>query len=259
MSDSAPIQSVVTTLSILETMAQANGPLGVTELARAVGATKPRIYRHLRTLVDHGYVMQDSQTEKYLLTIKLFHLGQSVAEQIEFLSEARRLMPVLRDQVNQTVSVGQVEEQGVRILDILKNRSEIEITSPPGTLFDFHSSAQGKIALAFGPVHLKTNLKEALLQQWTPKTITDYPTLMEDIDKVHQQGWAVAPEEALIGINALAAPVFERSGALAGTITIVGSVQHIAPLPNPDLISAIQNTAHQISLRLGYRETSATP
>ncbi|PHZ84605.1 IclR family transcriptional regulator [Paremcibacter congregatus] len=252
MSDSAPIQSVATTLTILETMAQTNGPVGVSELARAVGATKPRIYRHLRTLVDHNYVMQDPVTEKYLLTIKLFHIGQSVAGQIEFLSEARRIMPALRQQVNQTVSVGQIEETGVRILDIIKSRSEIEITSPPGTLFDFHSSAQGKIALAFGPQHLWDQTKDQALRQWTHKTITDIPQLETEIDLIRTQGWAVAPEEALIGINALAAPVFERSGVLAGTISIVGSVQHITPQPAPSLIDAIQAAAHQVSLRLGH-------
>ncbi|PCI49679.1 MAG: hypothetical protein COB49_04600 [Alphaproteobacteria bacterium] len=252
MSDTTPIQSVVTTLAVLETMAQANGPVGVSDLARAVGATKPRIYRHLRTLVDHDYVMQDPLTDKYLLTMKLFHMGQDIAEQIEFLTEARRIMPILRNQVNQTVSVGQIEENGVRILDILRNRSEIEITSPPGTLFDFHSSAQGKVALAYGPISLREKIKDTPLQQWTKKTVTDITQLFEEIGIIQQQGWAVAPEEALIGINALAAPVFEKSGILAGTITIVGSVQHITAQPASELVIAVQDAAHQISLRLGY-------
>ncbi|PCJ34172.1 MAG: hypothetical protein COA93_05430 [Alphaproteobacteria bacterium] len=252
MSDSAPIQSVVTTLNLLETMVQANGPVGVSALARAASATKPRIYRHLRTLVDQGYVMQDPLTDKYQLTMKLFHMGQAIAEQIDFLTEARIIMPILRDQVNQAVSVGQIEENGVRILDIIRNRSEIEITSRPGTLFNFHSSAQGKIALAYGPINLRKKIKNTTLPQWTKKTVTDITQLFEEIDIIQQQGWAVAPEEALIGINALAAPVFDKSGILAGTITIVGSVQHIAAEPAPEQIQAIQDAAHQISLRLGY-------
>lgn len=252
MSDNAPIQSVVTTLNLLETMVQANGPVGVSALAREVGATKPRIYRHLRTLVDQGYVMQDPLTDKYQLTMKLFHMGQAIAEQIEFLTEARIIMPILRGQVNQAVSVGQIEENGVRILDIIRHRSEIEITSPPGTLFNFHSSAQGKIALAYGPTNLREKIKDTTLPQWTKKTVTDITQLFEEIEIIQQQGWAVAPEEALIGINALAAPVFDRSGILAGTITIVGSVQHIAAQPAPEQVHAVQDAAHQISLRLGY-------
>lgn len=254
MSDSPPIQSVVTTLTLIEIMARTDGPVGVSELARLLGATKPRVYRHLRTLLDQGYVMQDPLTDKYLLTLKFFHIGQAIAEHIDFLAEARRVMPLLRDRVSQTVSVGQVENDGVRILDILKHRSEIEITSPPGTLFDFHSSAQGKIAVAFGPPEIQENLATQSLRKWTPKTITTLSKLNTEITIVRKQGWAVAPEEALTGINALAAPVFEKPGTLAGTITIVGSVQYITPRPTAELIDAIQSAAREISLRLGYTE-----
>ncbi len=257
MAENEPIQSVVTTLTIIERMVQAGGPMGVSELARTIGTTKPRIYRHLRTLVDRGYVMQDPRTDQYLLTLKLFHLGQAIADQAEFLTEARRIMPVLRDQVQQTVTIGQIEEHGVRVLDILKYRSDIEITTPPGTLFDFHSSAQGKVALAFGPEKLWTKLQNRPLKKWTPHTNTDLDHLREEVERIKRLGWAVAPEEALIGINALAVPIFESDGVLAGTLTIVGSVQHVKPQPAPDLIAALMDAAKQISTRLGFREAAA--
>ena len=58
MSENKTIQSVVTTLNVIEIMAEARAPLGVSELARKIGITKPRIFRHLRTLLDQGYVDQ---------------------------------------------------------------------------------------------------------------------------------------------------------------------------------------------------------
>ena len=72
MSDTAPISAVVTTLSIIEAMADYGDPIGVSELAKIVGANKPRTFRHLRTLVDRDYVAQDAETDKYFLSIKLF-------------------------------------------------------------------------------------------------------------------------------------------------------------------------------------------
>ncbi|TDI63851.1 MAG: IclR family transcriptional regulator [Alphaproteobacteria bacterium] len=257
MSQSVPIHAVVTSLSIIETMAHADGPIGVSELARSTGTTKPRIYRHLRTLVDQGYVTQDPLTDKYLLSLRLFHLGQAIAEKTEFLSEARRIMPILRDRAKQTVTVGQAEDNGVRILDISRFRAEFEITTPPGTLFEFHSSAQGKIALAFGPKRLWQKVENHPLRKRTEKTNTDVARLKEEVDKIKKLGWAVAPEEVLIGINALAAPILDGTGMLAGTITIVGSVQYLKPKPAPELIAAVLDAAKQISTRLGYREAAA--
>ena len=133
MSDSTPISAVVTTLSIIEAMADIGDPIGVSDLARIVGANTPRTYRHLRTLVDQRYVVQDAETDKYFLSLKLFHLGQSIAANTSFVNEARKIMPSLRQQTGQTVSIGQVEADGVRILEILKHRSDIEIATPPGS------------------------------------------------------------------------------------------------------------------------------
>ena len=257
MSDIAPISAVVTTLSIIEAMSEADGPVGVSNLARATGVTKPRIYRHLRTLLDRGYVAQDPDTDKYALTLRLFHIGQTIAEKVEFLTEARRVMPALRDRAGQTVTIGQVEEEGVRVVDILRHRSAFEITTTPGALFDFHSSAQGKVALAFGPARLWRALEGTELRRWTEKTVTDLASLRAEVDQTRSSGWAVAPEEALIGINALAAPIFDAAGTLVGTITLVGSVQFLASHPNADQIAAICEAARQVSAQLGFREAAA--
>ncbi len=257
MPESTPIHSVVTSVTIIEFMAYADGPLGVSEIARALDTARPRIYRHLRTLLERGFVAQDPNTEKYYLTLKLFHIGQAIADQTDFLAEARRVMPALRDKVNLTVTIGQFEEAGVRVLDILKHRSEFEISARPGALFDFHCSAQGKVSLAFGPAQLWRALEDRSLKAWTKKTNTDIDRLRKEVKQVKQRGWAVAPEEVLRGINALAAPIFGSAGTLAGTITILGSVQHLQARPDPALVSAVVEAAAVVSVRLGYQEAVA--
>jgi len=247
-----PISAVATTLSIIESMADHAAPVGVSELATLVAENKPRTYRHLRTLVEKGYVSQDPETEKYGLTLKLFHLGQSVMAEASFVKIAREHMAFLREATQHTVTIGQVEDHGVRILDILRFRSAIEVVTPPGTLFDFHSSAQGKIALAFDR---GVNWPGGKLKRHTEHTCTEVKKLKAEVEQVRKNGWAVAPGEALIGINALAAPVFDAQGDLVGTITIVGSVQHLHQKPSSRMITAVRNAAANISARLGYQKT----
>ena len=252
MSTSTPIHSVVNTLKLIEFMACANGPMGVSEIAKTLDTAKPQIFRHLRTLLGRGYVAQDPENEKYYLTVKLFHLGQAVADQTDFLAEARRVMPVLRDKVNLTVTVGQVEEDGVRVLDILKHRSAFEISARPGAFFDFHCSAQGKIALAFGPSYLWERVVEkAPLKAWTKKTNTDIDKLKQEVALVKQRGWAVAPEEVLSGINTLAAPVFTCGGTLVGAIALLGSIQHLQQEPDAEFVTVLVDAAKTVSARLG--------
>jgi IclR family KDG regulon transcriptional repressor len=252
------IDSVVTTLCIIEHMAQARGPVGVSELAVAVGMPKPRIYRHLRTLVSRGYAAQEPQSDKYALTLRLSHIGRAIADKTEFHVESHSIMPALRERVRQSVVVGQIEEDGVRVVDILRHRSEVEISSRAGALFDFHCTAQGKVALAFGPATLWKKLQRSPLRKWTDATITDVERLRAEVERVKKRGWAVAPGEVLSGINALAAPVFDAGGALAGTIGILGSIQHLAPRPSPALIAAVLDAAAEFSRRLGFRQAEAS-
>ena len=69
-----------------------------------------------------------------------------------------------------------------------------------------------------------------------------------------QSEWVIGDKEILIGINALAAPVYDSTQALAGTITILGSVQFLKPKPEPQFVDAVLDAAKKISSQLGFRE-----
>ena len=252
MSDINFIQSVSTSLRILESMAGSGKPVGISELARAINSTKPKVFRHLQTLKREGYVLQDPLNQKYLLTLKLFHLGQTISESFDFLTEVRRILPMLIDKIQQTVTVGQIDNNGIRILDIFRYPSDIEITSPPGTLLGFNSSAQGKLALAFGPNWVWQKIETEGLKRVNDHTITSIEDLRKEAKIIRQQGWADAPEQTLIGVNAIAAPVFSKTDDLAGMITVVGSVQSLKPKVDKSLLNSLLAAAGQISSRLGY-------
>jgi DNA-binding IclR family transcriptional regulator len=244
------ILSVTFALDILEYFATAGMPKGVTELSDALGVNKTRVYRHLRTLVSRGYLEQEGGSEKYRVTNRLFLLGQAMSDQFELLSEARRVMPWLRDRVEQTITVGEIVEEGVLILDMLRTPSLFEISVKPGAVLGFHSSAQGKVALAFGSTHLLENVLTKKLKKMTTRTITNKAILVQQISEIRKQGWAVAPDETLMGINALAVPVFDSKGSLAGTIAIVGSSQFVKEKPVTEQLVAIREAVSQISRQL---------
>jgi DNA-binding IclR family transcriptional regulator len=230
------VRSVRTAFEVLEALAASQEPLGVTEIARALGITKTRGYRHLRTLVGSGYVTQDPATEKYRAGIKLFLLGQRVAGQNSFLSAARKVMRPLRDAVGHTVTASRIVDGAVEVLDMIRGSSAFEIGTKPGSRFPLDRSAQGKLALAF--------TKGAPAKAGTK--------LHRDVRLARQRGWAVAPEEILRGVNALAAPVFFADGALAGTIALVDSLALLPAVPTKKQVSAILDAARAASRELGY-------
>jgi IclR family transcriptional regulator, KDG regulon repressor len=248
------IKSLKSAFRVIEQMAEIGEPVGVTDLAAALGMPKTKVFRYLRTLKALGYVSQDSATERYRLTLRLFHLGQAVADSTQLLSEARAAMMALRKSTGQTVTLSAIEAGGVRILDMVRAHSPVQIVTRPGALLDFHSSAQGRVALAFGPAALWRNVRGKPLKRWTPHTNTDLARLEAEVAETRDRGWATAPGETLVGVNALAAPIFDANGELIATITIAGSVQFLPAEPVPELTDAIVQAARRISENLGCTE-----
>ena len=246
------VQAVVLALRILEYLAEQGSAVGVTALAQALGTTKSRIYRHLRTLVQQGYIQQSADTDRYRVGTQLLTLGLSVAENFDLTKAAQGILRELRDALGHSCVVSQVEPTGVRVLATIAGKSAIEIGVKPGSLLRFHSSAQGKIALAFGSDQLRAEAIGPDLEMMTPQTIVNPEALKKEIQRVRARGWAIAPNETVTGLNTLAAPIFDASGDLIGAVGVVDSIQFVSEQPSDEQIRRIVAAGQAISHALGY-------
>ncbi|MQQ09142.1 helix-turn-helix domain-containing protein [Epibacterium sp. SM1979] len=245
------IQSVALALQLLETLAESDAEIGVTALASSLGTTKSRIYRHLRTLVTLGYISQSEETERYRIGARLIALGKAASGSADLTSVALPHMRVLRDVTGHAVSLGQVEQDGIRILNTLAGNMQIEVGVRPGSLLAFTNSAQGKVALASMSDEDRAAVIPSKLSAATQFTITDQEEFRAHIDKIRDQRWATAPNETMLGLNALACPIIDADRKTIATIAIVSLTQYIEIPPDPVQIQAVSEAAERISLQLG--------
>ncbi|HEY2482194.1 MAG TPA: IclR family transcriptional regulator [Caulobacteraceae bacterium] len=251
------LASVDLVLTLMEVLAASPRPRGVSEIARELGLSKARAHRHLRALTSRGYVRQDPTSERYEIAIKLMILGEAVRDRFDVLTAMRPAMAALREATGQAVTASALIEDKVVVLELLPGRNPIEFGVRPGTTLDFHATAHGHIALAFGPPRLMNQANVSPLKAWTAATITDPERLAEAVAQARRQGWAGAPDQMMLGVNALAAPVFDHLGNWRGTIALVGSTQAIAACPAAEQIRQLTAAAAQASTSLGWRERAA--
>lgn len=245
------VQAVIIALKILELLAASRAPRGVTELAIELGTTKPRVFRHLRTLAQYGYVVQE-ESGKYRSGPRMMVLAQAVGEHLDIVTSARPQMRALRDKLGHTVMLAGIESDGIRILEVVLGKSDLQVSQRAGAKLGFHYSALGKIALAFGPGELLEGLASRPLDARTPHTIVSMAALRRELQAVKKHGWAHAPNEGVIGLNALAAPIFDGHARLAGIIAILGTIQFIPQEASTTQINAVKTAARGISRGLGY-------
>ena len=243
------VRAADTCLRILQLIAFADQPQGVTQIAGKVGIAKSAVHKHLRTLIEHGMIVQDSRTALYRLGPKIWLMGQKAPDGQARLEIALPLMQTAREELGLAVVLSVPTPNSAFVLTTLRSNQPIDIGVQPGGELHLHSSAQGKVFLAFGPPELWDQLQDPL-PQMTPKTVTALADLRREIEEVQRAGYSVAPEESLLGINALAAPIFDATRTLVGSIGLIGSIQYLSAEPSPHQLSMLLDMTRAISSRI---------
>ena len=238
------LESVDFILNVIELMAGSDRPRALSEIARTLGVSKPRVHRHLRALLRRGYVRQESDTERYEMTAKLLALGEAARERFDIARVVRPAMSRLRDVTGQTVTASTLIADEVTIIEMIHGRTLVEFGIRPGAVLNPYVSAHGLVALAFGPA-------ARIARSWSGPPAADPDALAAELALVRQRGWATAADRVLVGVNALAAPIFDYHGDWRGTIAIVGSTSFIPAEPAPAQIGDVVRAARAVSRYLG--------
>ena len=244
------VKSVELALDVLEAVARSEDGVGVSALAARLGFTKAAVFRHLQTLSRRGYVFQDAATARYRQGIRASIIGRLATEGADLMAAARTPLRRLRDETGQTVTLAAVTSLGIVVVDCLLGTAPMEIGIKAGSELPVHATSHGKIALAFSRLLDLDRLRADQLKPWTSHTICDWSILEEEVIRTRKRGWATSPEQMLLGINALSAPVLDRHGDCVAAVALVGSIQFIPPLPMKPQLKSLLRTTRQISRRL---------
>lgn len=239
-------------LTILEKIAFADVPMNQKEIADAMGIVKSAAHKHLNTLEETGWVMRDLVTGRYQLGTKAWIIGQRASAIQTLANVGREPMRIARNETGLAVVLSLVNKNGLSVISALHGTHAIEIGVREGSELPIHSSAQGQVAMAFGGPALTEKTLKGDLPALTPNTVTDPERLKERIAEVRAKGYACAPEETLLGVNVIAAPIFDHTRTLIGTAALVGSIQHLAHPPDPQHLAALKAVAASISQARGY-------
>lgn len=238
-------------LEILEYLAREQEPAGVAAIATALGSTKSRVYRHLRTLLARGYIYQAGSFEKYQIGSRMVSLSHAVGENFQLANIGKPAITQLRDALGHFTVLSERHGDGMRVVATRAGKSMLEVQVKHGSLLPYHASAQGKLCLAFAEPALLEQVCRGRLEALTPYSITTARALRVEIDKVRRNGYATAFNESLVGTNILAAPILGPGNVLRGTVAVIDSVQFLPQQPSRNQLARVMAAARQISKLFG--------
>jgi DNA-binding IclR family transcriptional regulator len=251
------LESVDIVVQLLEVLAQAPAPMGVSELARALGETKSRVHRNLSSLKHHHFVDQVQETEKYHLGWKLFQLAERASLEFNIRDEALPFLQFLSRQSGLSTLLAVPFNGEALVVDAIANEGNISISVKPGNRPIPHCSAQGRIALAYASDEQRGRLLAGTLHSPSPEGLTDKKKIAKRLQSIRTHLYEDAPNETLMGINVLAVPVFRHPQDLVGILSVVGSIQHLPAKPPLNLLNHLQACAKTLSEHFGSQAYSS--
>jgi DNA-binding IclR family transcriptional regulator len=244
------VGSVHVAFDIVEMFANTEDELGVTEVAQRLQMSKAAIFRHLATLVDRGYLTQNLRTARYRLAGRFYLLGRTAPVRFDLVSIAKDMMDELRNLLGQNIALSALSPRGIAVLATARGNNPIDIVVRPGTHMALDKSAQGRIALAFGPENLQRRLAIFQAGRTGGKIAEARRSLEREIAAIRRRGWAVSAPDAWPGIRALAVPMWNADGGLVGALAVVGQPHFVAGKNTARQVAALCRAVDRLRLSL---------
>ncbi len=242
-------------LRIIEYMAANHLPMRLKDIADNLGISQPTVVRYLRTLCDQGYVYHDDHTGYYAMTWKICRLSSSLQSNLVLRSMAGSLLADFANQCN-TGALLAVERDGRLVyLDLVgAPHGSVDTMLRIGKDAPMHSTGSGKVLLSAMPLSRVNELmKENGLARLTPKTITNLEALLDELETVREQGYALDNEECEINHRCVSVPLYDYTGTVAAAISAFDSAERLTDeYIQTTALPGLRKLATEISFRMGY-------
>lgn len=222
--------------------------MSAAQIQASVGLSRPTVYRLLETLEGAGLVQSEGNPQRYRLSHGVMQLARVWLAGLDLPSVAQPLVAAVRDETGETSAL--FVPRGDMRLCVLEYRSHevLAISRGIGDMGKLVDGASGKAILAFMGDAQRSSI------------LGGFPTaararLAAELKRTRQEGHSVSRGEVFAGAVAVAAPFFDHSGAVVGSIGVFGPESRITDALAAKAVRQVTAAAAELSGLLGRPST----
>jgi DNA-binding IclR family transcriptional regulator len=230
------------------------GEVTLTELARTLGSSGSAVHRILTALKKKGLIEQSSDNGRYLLSWSILALTQRLTAEADLRSLSLPFMIKLRDLANETVTINVRSGFSRVCIDQVEALHEVRWRQEIGRISPLYAGATGKAILAYlRPDELKEFFQTVTLEKLTPYTSVGRREVMQKLERIRGQGYALGSQDRILGVAGISAPIFNRLGHVVGALTIAGPAERCTQERLRSWVDALTDATRQISRPLSLQ------
>lgn len=216
-------------MQVLRTVCESSTSLTLKDITELSEIPKSTVYRYLHTLQVMEMVDYNPDDESFSPGIGLWWLMQSADPFSKLRKVGREDRRKLMRKFNETVNLGVLTGSEVLYLEIIESARSLRMQAEPGARDDVHSTALGKALLAFRPRSQWDIILPKNLVKHTDRTILKRKNLIENLEQIRRDGFALETGENEDGATCIAAPILDSNGVSLASISVSAPTSRISP------------------------------
>jgi IclR family transcriptional regulator, pca regulon regulatory protein len=242
-------------LRVLEILGNAETPMTLSEIARAMELSRSSAYRLVYTLRHMEFIKEAEQVKTFTLGARVLNLGFAYLNQQPMTAIARTHLATLRDLTGVSTHLSVLEGQDVLYLISHQARSNYVSNMATGTRTQAYASAIGWCLL--GALDEDALAEFAVHQEYvrfTDHTPMTAAALLKAVTQTRERGFVVSKGFRDPGGSSVAVPVRDNTGSIVACVNLSGpdsgfDFDRIESFYIPETKAA----ALRISRELGYQ------
>mgnify|MGYP001214744062 CR=1 FL=1 len=211
---------------VLQLIAEEPGKLKLTDLCKRLGISKSTMFSLLQTMEALDWIYR-KESDTFSLGGHFGYLGNAYFRQHELVGVFRREAPNVMKHVNETLHLAKLDKNDVIYLAKEQSDSPVQMVSGPGARFPAHATALGKMLLSgLTDEEICDLYPQEELLTLTPYTLKTRKQLLEHLQTVRKQGYAIDQQEGVMGFNCVAAPVYGANGRIIAAVSCSMPIHH---------------------------------
>ncbi|MBN6185425.1 IclR family transcriptional regulator [Aneurinibacillus sp. BA2021] len=215
------IGSVRHAINIINCFSTKTTELGISELAAKLSMNRSTVHHLVSTLHQEG-VLTKTANRKYRPGTQLLNWGNLVNEQYKSFFPANPVMEGLVKRSNETVHLAILENESMSYLIKKEPYKSLRLPTGIGTQQPLYCTALGKTLLAYQSPKFIEKILAKGLEKRTENTIVTREALLQELEQIRRQGYAIDNEEFEEGLFCIAAPVRDYLGNVVCALSVSG-------------------------------------
>lgn len=247
------MQLIDRTINLLVLLSKEENGLTVSEISEVIGIPNSSAHRILQSLIKNNFVVQSSETKKYMLGYQAITLGDNISKNNHLSVTAHEYMESLANHVGETVALSVLHRESLLTIDYVESSTFMQLMIKKGVGMPALLTSAGKAILAYQPVERLENVYNNIQadSKFNMK-LRSLGAYIDELNEVSENGYSLIDEELQPGIYGIASPIFDNSNNVIAAISITAIKDNGNIKDNT--IELLKKTAQDISIALGAKK-----